>query len=45
MKKKLASIIWNYSELLNIPLGKYAPIVFGIMIETKPNKIQEHETT
>jgi hypothetical protein len=34
----VASCIWNTSESLNIPLGKFAPIVFGLMIGYKPNK-------
>lgn len=34
----VASCIWNTSENLNIPLGRFAPIVFGWMIGAKPNK-------
>jgi len=37
--KKLASLIWNISEKYNIPLGKYAPKIFGLMIGYKPRKV------
>lgn len=37
-KKLIGSCIWNLSESLHIPLGKYAPTVFGWMIGNKPNK-------
>ena len=38
LKQAIASIIWNTSENLKIPLGKYAPIVFGWMIGSKGKK-------
>lgn len=38
-KKAIASLIWNISEGLKIPLGKYAPIVFGWMIGSKGKKM------
>lgn len=38
MKQKIGRIIWNTSEYLNINLGNFAPIVFGWMINSKPNK-------
>jgi hypothetical protein len=31
----LGSCIWNTSEYLEISLGRFAPIVFGWMIEVK----------
>jgi hypothetical protein len=31
----LGSCIWNTSEYLHIPLGRFAPIVFGWMIGVK----------
>lgn len=34
----LASLVWNTSEVLDIPLGKYAPIVFGLAIGNKNKK-------
>lgn len=37
-KKLFASCIWNFSEYTKIGLGKYAPIVLGWMIGSKPNK-------
>jgi len=33
--QSIASCIWNMSEDLNIPLGVFAPIVFGWMIGSK----------
>ncbi len=36
--KNIATLIWNMSEFYNIPLGIFAPYVFGIMIGSKPNK-------
>lgn len=35
IKMDIGSAIWNTSEALKIPLGKYAPIVFGWMIGQK----------
>ena len=35
----LGSCIWNTSEFLKIPLGIFAPIVFGWMIGSKGNKM------
>lgn len=31
----LASIVWNLSELFNIPLKRFAPTVFHFMIGAK----------
>lgn len=36
----IGSCIWNTSENLNIPLGRFAPIVFGWMIGVKKRKIK-----
>jgi hypothetical protein len=38
MKKFICGIIWRISEYTNIGLGKYAPIIFGIMIGKKGEK-------
>lgn len=35
----VASIIWRYSERWNIPLGRFAPHVFGAMMGSKAVKI------
>jgi hypothetical protein len=35
----IGSLIWNTSESLNIPLGSFAPIVFGWMVGSKSTKI------
>jgi hypothetical protein len=32
MKKIIAKFIWNASEALHIPLGRFAPTIFGWMI-------------
>ncbi|AGO48292.1 hypothetical protein Phi17:1_gp16 [Cellulophaga phage phi17:1] len=34
-KRLIGSLIWNISENLKIPLGKYSPIIFGWMIGSK----------
>lgn len=39
MKKFLARTVFNLSEKYYIPLGKYAPKIFGIMIGSKPRKV------
>lgn len=38
--KILWRFIWNASETLGIPLGKYAPIVFERMLGIKGNKLE-----
>ena len=35
----IASCIWNTSEYLHIPLGRFAPTIFGWMIGAKKNKL------
>jgi hypothetical protein len=37
-KQFIGSLIWNTSEHLKIPLKRFAPIIFGWMIGSKPNK-------
>lgn len=34
----IASAIWSSSEFLKIPLGRFAPIIFGWMIGSKKIK-------
>jgi len=34
----LASLVWNTSELFDIPLGKYAPLVFNLAMGYKNKK-------
>jgi len=36
----IASLIWNGCEYFNISLGKYAPIIFGMMIGSKGNRMK-----
>ena len=43
MKKYVVRLIWDFSECFKIPLGRFAPIVFGMMIGSKPTKIKEDE--
>ena len=31
----IASLIWNFSEYFNIPLGKSAPVIFGLIVGKK----------
>ena len=38
MIKFLATQSWNFSEWSGIPLGRYAPYVFGLMIGAKPHR-------
>jgi len=40
MKEFIGKIIWELSEITMIPLGKYAPIVFGWMIGSKGKKLK-----
>lgn len=35
IKRAIGSAIWNTSEFFKIPLGRFAPIVFGWMIAAK----------
>jgi hypothetical protein len=39
--KTIGKLIWNLSEYFNIPLGNFAPTVFGWMIGSKGKKINE----
>lgn len=36
----VAGCIWFLSEILNLPLGRFAPIVFGWMIGSKGKKLK-----
>ena len=40
----LAFEVWNLSENLNIPLGRFAPMVFGLMIGRTPHRARMDET-
>ena len=40
----LAFEVWNLSENLNIPLGRFAPMVFGLMIGRTPHRASKGET-
>jgi hypothetical protein len=40
----LGSCIWNVSEYLHVPLGRFAPIIFGLMIgSNKKLKTKQQE--
>lgn len=34
----IASCVWSFAEKHKIKLGRLAPIIFGLMIQRKPNK-------
>jgi hypothetical protein len=36
--KKIATNIWNMSEFYNVPLGCFAPYMFGLMVGVEPKK-------
>lgn len=41
----LASLIWNFSEYIGVGLGRFAPIVFHLMIGAKDyKKVNKTET-
>ncbi len=39
MKRFIARCIWDFSEWTGIPLGRFAHIVFGIMVGCKGRRI------
>lgn len=39
MKKYVGKLIWDLSECFKVPLGRFAPIVFGWMIGSKGDKL------
>ena len=43
MKQAIVGVIWNVSEYLGVSLGKYAPRVFGAMIESDPVEVKGSE--
>jgi hypothetical protein len=40
MRKIIATFIWDFSEYINIGLGRFAPIIFVWMIGSKCKKIK-----
>tara|TARA_R110002111_G_scaffold216472_1_gene279087 strand:- start:168 stop:323 length:156 start_codon:yes stop_codon:yes gene_type:complete len=38
LKQFIGSLIWNTSERFKLPLGRFAPIIFGWMIGSKDKK-------
>ena len=44
IKRAIGSAIWNTSEFFKIPLGRFAPIVFGWMIAAKRRNIKVNQT-
>ena len=36
--RAFASLIWCTSEYLNVPLGRFAPVVFGLMTGARGGK-------
>jgi len=43
IKMDIGAAIWNTSERLRIPLGKYAPIVFGWMMGVKGERVDDNK--
>jgi hypothetical protein len=41
IKKAIGIVIWDISETIKIPLGRFAPIVFGWMIVSKRKQINK----
>jgi hypothetical protein len=41
IKRFIGRIIWDISETMHWPLGKYAPIIFGWMVGAKKRKIDK----
>ena len=41
IKSFIGLCIWEVKEFLGISLGKYAPIVFGWIVEAEPIKVEE----
>ena len=43
IKTFIGSCIWNFSEYFHVPIGKYAPIVFGWMINSKGKELKDED--
>jgi len=43
MKKFICRCIWDLSEWSHIPLGRFAPVIFGGMIGCKGKQINKPE--
>lgn len=41
IKQKICTVIWEMSEYYNIPLGWFAPYIFGGMIGCKGKRVNE----
>ena len=39
----IASCIWNASEYFGVGLGRFAPYIFGLVINRRPKKQKENE--
>lgn len=39
----IASCVWNMAEYLHINLGRTAPYIFGMMIQSTPVKIKKEK--
>lgn len=42
MKKWICKQIWSLSEWSGIGLGKYAPLILGTMIGSRPNEVDDN---
>ena len=43
MKQIVGKIIWEFAETFHINLGKYAPIIFGWMINSKEQILNQNK--
>ena len=41
MIRFICKLIWDFSEWSGLPLGRFAPWVFGGMIGSKPHKVKQ----
>jgi len=38
--QKIGYFIWSFSEIFKIPLGKFTPYIFGMMVGSKGKRIK-----
>lgn len=42
--RAIASLVWCTSEYLHLPLGRFAPVVFGLMVGARAKKLKKKPT-
>ena len=40
--RTIAKLIWNMSEFTGVGLGKFAPVILGMMLGSKGEKLEEN---